>query len=236
MFEINISMLCCYVMDVLDKLLHLQLLRHSMKAITPVVIKSAVKKCGFESDNKINPTTILSFNPEFARLSKVKAEALITTIETVLVPYFTIHNQIPEHLYDELFSINHDITLRAKVGTCIRTPLNNLATNRQIFIIDNSDEYHAIIAGREDVKRAAAEETERRRIERELRNAALHLRSRQCSLIDCVSAIDVTTSTIRIINERTWKTCKGKKCNTWTCPNHFDQLAFHETICRKCTT
>ena len=56
------------------------------------------------------------------------------------------------------------------------TPLNDLATNRQRLIIDNSDEYHAIIAGREDVKRAAAEETERRRIERELRNAALHLR------------------------------------------------------------
>ena len=70
------------------------------------------------------------------------------------------------------------------------TPLNNLATNRQRFIIDNSDEYHAIIAGREDVKRTAAEETERRRIERELRNAALPLKSRQCSLIDCVSAMD----------------------------------------------
>jgi hypothetical protein len=201
-----------------------------MKAITPVVIKSAVRKSGFEEDNKININTIMSFNPEFAKLSDDNAKKLVETIETVLVPYFTQHMQIPENIYDELLGTNPAITLRARVGT----PLNNLTTNRQRFIIDNSDEYQEIIAGREAVKRAAAEEIERRRVEREVKNAALPFKSRYCSLINCNSTIDITTSAIRRINERNWKKCKGKNCSTWTCPDHFGQLAQHETICVKC--
>lgn len=70
------------------------------KAINPVVVKSAAKKSGFESD-KINVRTIMSYNSQFARLPDNKAEEVLGLIQTVLVPYFSDNQWIPKWLYPE---------------------------------------------------------------------------------------------------------------------------------------
>lgn len=200
------------------------------KAMSPVVIKSGVKACGFDADNKINVLTIMSFNPQFAEMKLEKAQKLVRLIESVLAPYFSSHSWIPEIIYDELLGDDPDITLLERIGT----PLNNLCTNRQRFMIDNSCEWQAVLHDRETKKVAAIAEIERKRVEREARIAALPSKSRQCSHLGCVSIIDITTPTLKKANEATWKKCKGKNCSTWACLNHLEGIEIHQINCVKC--
>ena len=204
-----------------------------LKAISPVVIKSAVKASGFASDNKIDTAKILGFNPQFAMMDVVAAQALVYRIENELVPYFAAHKQIPEAIFDALLGEHPDIILTEREGR----PLNELVTNRQRFIIDNSDEYQEILDAREAVKIAAADEVTRRRLEREERNAVLPPKYRRCSgTLDCELIIAITTPTERKINELTWKKCSGKGCKAWACPEHMHQLQSHELRCQKWCT
>ena len=202
-----------------------------LKAMSPVAIKSSVKASGFDRDNKIDTWRIMSFNPQFAAMAKDNAQRLVSTIEDVLVPYFEEHKHIPENVYDDLFGDDPNIILGERQGR----PLNDLTINRQRFIIDNSDEFREIIEAREAGKRAASEAIERRRLERQERQAALPLKYRSCWFLGCPSIIDITTPAVKKRNESIWKSCAGKGCKVWTCPGHCDMIPTHEAICLKCT-
>jgi len=203
------------------------------KAINPVVVKSAAKKSGFEA-NTINVRTIMSYNKDFCSLSNENAESVIGLITTVLAPYFREHQWIPESLYPEIFpqEAGFGFTLSNREGT----PLNDLTTNRQRFIVDNSEQWQAVLANRNAALEAAAEEKERKRLEREAADAAKPKKVRSCSHLGCKSVIDITTTATKRITEGTWKKCKGKNCAIWACPDHFTEIALHETFCPKCTS
>jgi hypothetical protein len=200
-----------------------------MKAINPVVVKSAARKSGFES-NKINITTIMSYNSEFSHLTEEKAEEVIGLISTVLVPYFREHQWIPEELYPELFTTDSGFNFTTRTGT----PLNQLTTNRQRFLVDNSEQWQELLADRRAVLEAIEEEKERKRSQKEATEAAKPKKFRSCSQLGCRAIIDITSALLKKDNEGTWKKCKVKNCSTWTCPSHFDKLEEHEVFCRKC--
>jgi hypothetical protein len=199
-----------------------------MKAINPVVVKSAARKSGFES-NKINITTIMSYNTEFSRLTEEKAEEVIGLVSTVLVPYFREHQWIPEELYPELFPTDSGFEFTTRTGT----PLNELTTNRQRFLVDNSEQWQALLADRKAVLEATEEEKERKRLQKEAAEAAKPKKARSCSHLGCRVVIDITTALLKKNSEGTWKKCKGKNCSKWACPSHFDKLEEHEVFCEK---
>lgn len=200
-------------------------------ACSPIVLKSAAKQSGFEGDS-INVRRIMSYNTEFAKLSDEKAEEVIGIILTVLVPFFTNNQWIPETLYPELFPVDSgfDFTLSTRSGT----PLNDLTTNRQRFIVDNSDQWQALLAAREAASLAADHEIAQRRLLREADIASKPKLFRSCSHLGCTSIIDITTPSLRKINDATWKKCQGNHCRIWVCPIHFDEIKQHENICSKC--
>lgn len=203
------------------------------KAINPIVVKSAAKKSGFEG-SKINVRTIMSYNPEYARLPDEKAEEVVNLITTVLGPYFRDNQWIPETMYPDLFPVDNGFNFTISVRT--GTPLNNLGTNRQRFMVDNSVQWIAVLADRKAVVLAAEEEKERKRLAKLAVDLARPKKTRSCSMLGCHSEIDVTTSALKKANEGTWKKCMGKKCSAWACPFHFGQLQEHELTCAKCST
>jgi len=198
-------------------------------AINPIVVKSAAKKSGFDAE-EIDVHRIMSYNPEFARLSVEKADEVIGLIKTVLEPFFTANQWIPESLYPEIFPVSsgYDFTLTTRIGT----HLNDLVTNRQRFMVDNSEQWQALLSSRRATLEAAEEEKERKRLAKEIADAAKPVKVRSCSQVDCQSTIDVTTPVLKKANEKTWKKCKAKNCAT--CPNHIQLIATHETFCVKC--
>jgi len=201
-------------------------------AINPIVIKSAALKSGFDG-NKINVKRLMCFNETFVRLSDEKAEEMIGLVTTVLAPYFRDNQWIPETLYPELFPTESGFGFTLSTQTGI--PLNDRATNRQRFLVDNSEQWQAILAGRKLAIEIAEEEKERKRLIKEAADAAKPTKTRSCSQLGCNCHIDITTNSIQKLNERTWKKCKGKRCSTWVCPTHFTELEAHESFCPRCT-
>ena len=111
----------------------------------------------------------MSYSPEFARLTDEKAEELNGLVSTVLVPYYRDHQWIPETLHPELFPTGSgfDFTLSTRSGT----PLNDLTTNIQRFLVDNSEQWQALLAGRRAVAKADAEDEKLKRREKEIADA-----------------------------------------------------------------
>ena len=202
-------------------------------AINPIVVKSAAKKSGFES-NRINVKTIMSYNKEFVGLTDQKAIEVVGLITTVLVPYFRDHQWIPESLYPQLFHTENgfDFTLSTRSGT----PLNDLTTNRQRFLVDNSKQWQTLLAGRRATLEAAENEKERKKLLKDEADALKPKKTRSCSHLVCKSDIDISTIALKKFNEATWKKCKGKGCSMWVCPQHFLEIVEHESFCSKCTT
>ena len=200
-------------------------------AITPVIVKSAAKKSGFEAD-KINVRTIMSYNPQFIKLTHEKAEEVIDLIKTVLVPYFAANQWIPESMYPDLFPVEsgYDFTLSTRSGT----PLNDLVTNRQRFMVDSSEQWQAVLADRKISAIAAKEKAENERLTREMINLSKPQKFRSCENITCNSKIDITTPALKKVNEMTWKKCSGKSCFIWACPVHFAEVLIHQNSCSKC--
>jgi len=197
------------------------------KAINPVTVKSAARKSGFEGD-KINIETIMSYNDEFCRMSHEKSTEVLGLITTVLAPYFRDNQWIPEALYAEVFP---DLQLSTREGT----HLNNLTTNRQRFLVDNSEQWQGLLATRKAVIAAAEEEKDRKRLLKDTTDALKPKKSRCCSHLTCESEIDITTAAVQKLNQATWRKCKGRGCSTWTCPTHSPVMDQHQNICKKCT-
>ena len=170
----------------------------------------------------------MSFSPEYARSTEEKAQNIISLIVTVLVPYFREHQWIPEWLYLYVFP-----ELVSDDSDCTGKPLNEKATNRQRFLVDNGACWQKELADRRAATLAAEEAKELKRVEKALADAARPLKVRQCAQLGCGSEIDITTSVLKKINEATWKKCQGKNCSLWTCPDHFEQIKQHELTCSK---
>ena len=136
-------------------------------------------------------------------------------------------------MYPKVFSVENgfDFVLSNRTGT----PLNDLTTNRQRFMVDNSQQWQSVLAARKLVVEAAEEDKERKRLQKETIDAARNQKVRCCSNLCCISTIDITTFAIQKINEQKWKKCKGKRCSVWVCPDHFADVSLHEIKCSKYT-
>ena len=148
--------------------------------------------------------------------------------------YFREHQWIPESFYPEIFANGggFDFKLTTRDGT----PLNNLTTNRQRFLVDNSEQWQALLAARKATTVEAAEtEKEHRKLQKDIDDAARPKKTRSCSHLGCQIVIDITSYSLKKSNEGTWKKCKGKGFSTWACPDHFKGIEEHEIICLKCT-
>lgn len=201
-----------------------------LKAFTPMNVQSALVKGGFEGD-KINPRTIMSHNLEFAQIQPIeRANELLRLIDTVFVPYWWNHGIIHEQIFNEVFDGEEDIdTLNVREGK----PLNELATNRQRFMMDNHECWKAEIKRRKDVDEFNEQEKLRRLEERIVADALRPTKCRECGQPGCLNLIDITTSALKRNNERLWTRCKGKGCRFWCCPEHTQVVDLHKLTCKR---
>lgn len=201
-----------------------------LKAMTPSTLLSAAKASGFDGD-KIDPTRIMMHNLEFAQIQpRSRALTLLDTISSVFTNYWWQHGLIHENIFNEVFDGEMDIdTLKEREGK----PLNDMATNRQRFMLDNHDCWIAEIERRKLADVFEREGKIRIRSERNVLDAAKSTKVRKCSDLLCQSTIDVTTFALKSANEKIWRKCIGKGCAIWGCPTHFDNIAVHEAYCCK---
>lgn len=198
------------------------------KAFTPMTVQSALKKGGFEGD-AMNATTILAHNPEFTRLSVGQSSELLRLIDTVLKPYWWQNGLIHESVFDELFEGDDDIDTLNNVRA--GKPLNDLATNRQRFMMDNHHLWQAEIKRRRDVEACAAAEKERKKREKEAKESQQPIKIRRCLQPGCCTAIDISTIALKKANEKLWRKCQTKRCTLWCCPDHVSAMDSHATVC-----
>jgi len=97
------------------------------KAFTKMNTLSALSSVGLDG-GKINVETILSKNPEFAKINPTqRAEEVVQLTRSVFSSYWERHSLIHENIFDEVFGGETDIdTLGDRVGK----PLNDMPTNR----------------------------------------------------------------------------------------------------------
>ena len=200
------------------------------KAFSELAILSALLIAGFEGD-KINILTIMNHNLEFNKLSNDSSNKVLRLIKTDFCDEWWRKSLIPEIVFDEAFRDDEDIdNNNHRTGK----PLNDLATNRQRFMIDNHEAWFEELNRRREVANIAEAAKEAKRVSRELELAAKPAKFRNCDCtIDCQNLIDITTPKLKKDNEKLWKKCIGKKCNTWSCPDHIDMLNAHMLKCRK---
>lgn len=198
-----------------------------LKAFSPMAVLSALKLGGFDGKD-INYHTILGHNLEFDNLPQEDADKVISLIP-LFATYWGQNGLIYENIFDEVFAgdVNID-TLADRKGK----PLNEMATNRQRFMMDNHRCWLEEMERRKDAERLEAGAKEARRVEREARNAAMPDKIRNCSMPNCPSFIDITGKNKKI-NELLWTHCPGKRCTMWGCQNHIEMVTEHIALCTK---
>ena len=204
------------------------------KAFTSMNVQSALMTAGFEGST-INPRTILGHNHEFVNLCRVDANNLLRLIDLVFVPYWREHGIIHECIFEEVFAGEENIDTLNNIRQ--GKPLNEMATNRQRFLMDNHAYWKAELARRKAIEIAAAEEKERQRVQKEQEQAMeasmKEAKYRQCTFMGCPNEIDITTTALKRANEATWSKCRGKSCRVWVCFEHRESLQSHEKFCQK---
>lgn len=199
------------------------------KAFTPLNVFSALKLGGFEGDT-INKRVIMGHNLEFAKLPEDKSNLVLSLIDSVFAPYWWNNALIHENIFKEVFDGEEDVdTLADRTGK----PLNELATNRQRFMMDNHEAWFAEIDRRKEVDKLAADLKAKKISEREAEQAAKPRKSRKCSNPACSNLIDISNAKLKRDNESLWKKCTGKNCPIWGCPDHFDMVENHMIFCDK---
>lgn len=88
--------------------------------------------------------------------------------------------------------------------------MNDLVTNRQRFMVDNSAQWQSLLASRQATLLAAQQEIERKRLARETADAAKAKKVRNCKSMGCILQIDITTIALKNANEATWKNAMEK--------------------------
>ena len=201
------------------------------KAFTTMNILSALKLAGFEG-GRIVIETVMAHNVEFGKLGGSQSDKVLGLIRTVFCRYWWRHALIHEKIFDEVFDGEEDIdTLEDRVG---KKPLNELATNRQRFMMDNSDAWFAELDRRKEEKRIAEELRLEKIADRETRQAdPKQTKLRFCSQPSCQNSINVTTAKLRKLNEVNWTHCTGTRCAIWGCPDHGTMITDHMKFCRK---
>jgi hypothetical protein len=118
---------------------------------------------------------------------------VVGLIESVCSHYWYNHGLIHERTFNEpnhsvgIIEINFAILRIDTLPERIGKHLNELATNRQRFMMDNHEFWLAELDKRKETERLAAEEKEIRRAEREARQVAKPLKCRDCSDHTCRS-------------------------------------------------
>ena len=172
---------------------------------------------------------ILGHNPEFAGLEEGKAQQVLQLVKDVFAPYWEEHGLIHENIFDEIFAGEEDIDkLRNRHGK----PLNQLATDRQRFMMGNHPEWQQEIARRKSAATDAALVLEASRKARAEATAAKPLKTRECTNMGCANFIDITNGTLKKQNEALWRSCPGKGCRSWACQNEACSLALTSHIAR----
>eukprot|EP01039_Chlorochromonas_danica_P006635 gene6635-7328_t len=152
----------------------------------------------------INKRTILGHNPEFVQLSQAEADNLLRLFD------FVREHRPPGK------------------------PLNEMATNRQRFMMDNHPHWKAELANRKEAEIAAAAEKQQREQEQAMADTLKVRKSRQCAFMGCGQEIVITTTTsLKRANEATWTKCGGKGCRIWVYSEHSESLPLHENFCQK---
>jgi hypothetical protein len=174
----------------------------------------------------------MEHNHEFVKIQPEKrANKVLEIIESVFAPYWFQHGLIHESVFDEVFCNDQDIdTLnQPREGK----PLNDLATNRQRFMMDNHDCRIAEITRREEIEAELAAAKERKKAAKEAADAERPEKVRECCQPGCVNLIDITTNALKRSNEKIWKKCDGKGSRFWCCPDHVHVIDLHETNCKR---
>lgn len=199
------------------------------KAFGQMTVLSALKIGGYDG-RTINSKTIMGHNKEFAELDQDRSDYILDLVDSVFCSYWYYHGLIHENVFEEVFGGEWDIdTINNRTGK----PLNELATNRQRFMMDNHEAWLNELARRKEDEKIAAEEKERKRIEREEKELAKPVKFRECSMINCGNIIDETTTKSKKDNQKTWRNCKGKGCRIWGCVDHFEMVVIHQSTCKK---
>ena len=99
-----------------------------------------------------------------------------------------------------------------------------MTTNRQRFMMDNHDTWIEEIKRRKMIAEFVEFQITQRKLERELIDSQKPLKTRKCSDLGCSNFIDITNTSIKRINEQTWKKCSGKNCTTWCCQLHSEKI------------
>ena len=172
---------------------------------------------------------ILGHNPEFAGLEEGKAQHVLKLVKEVFAPYWEENGIIHENIFDETCAGEEDIDkLRNRQGK----PLNQLATDRQRFMMDNHPEWQQEIARRKSAAADAALALEAHRKARADVAAGKPVKTRDCSSLGCANFIDITNGTLKKQNEALWRSCPGKGCRSWACQNEACSLALTSHIAR----
>ena len=200
-----------------------------LKAFSPMTVLSALELVGFDGD-KINTKTIMGHNVEFASLDEAVAQNLLGTIDTVFYNYWWKHGLIHENIFDEIFEGEADID---KLSDRVGKPLNELATNRQRFMMDNHECWRNEMTRRKNIEDAKETAKEERRQERLAVIAARPNKLRECSHLGCSNIIDISTPALKRQNEALWSNCVGRNCRIWACNEHTDMLTLHMNTCSK---
>ena len=166
-----------------------------LRAMNPHSLLSAARVAGFDCEGN-GTRKIMLHNLEFAQIQPAsKAEEVLAIIDTVFTPYWTQHGLIHENIFSEVFDGETSIdTLGDRIGK----PLNDMATNRQRFMLDNHPVWKTELERRRLAEEFVDEEIRRRQIKRIAADAAKPVKSRECSVLGCPCLIDITTASIKI--------------------------------------
>ena len=200
------------------------------KAFSQFNVQSAWRAGGINGDI-VDAPTIMGHNPSFANLPDSKASNLLRLIDAVFVPYWWQHGLVHEWVFEEVFSgvDNIDTINQGRAGK----PLNAMATNRQRFLMDNHSCWKEELQRRREAEEYAQAEKQRKAEERQQADMLRPAKNRQCCQPGCVQFIDITTSSMKRSNEKTWRKCRGKGCRFWGCTEHHNVVGLHENACQK---
>jgi hypothetical protein len=199
------------------------------KAFTPQTVISALKLGGFDG-GKIDTSIMMGHNLEFCKLPEADAARVLRLVDTVFADYWWKHGLIHENIFDEVFDGEDNID-----QLCDRSgkPLNQLATNRQRFMMDNHEFWLAELDRRDAAEEALEAAKQQKRLDRAAAEANKPKKCRECSDPTCPNLMDITTSKLRKDNEALWTHCTGKRCGIWGCPDHALMVASHINVCTK---
>mmetsp|Transcript_16093 Transcript_16093/g.15450 ORF Transcript_16093/g.15450 Transcript_16093/m.15450 type:complete len:669 (+) Transcript_16093:53-2059(+) len=200
-----------------------------LKAFTPSNVLGALSVGGFEGPN-ININTMMGHNVEFSNLPQSQSDKVLGLIESVFSHYWYGHALIHEKVFNDVFEGEEDIdTLSSNYGK----DLNLMATNRQRFMMDNHEAWLAEMSRRKEEANMISDEKERKRLEKEIKDANRPQKIRDCSDPSCPNQIDISNKKLKKDNEQLWSHCTGTRCNVWGCLEHKEMVKSHMAICNK---